>query len=298
MLTHLSRTSLLFAAVLLASGPRCMAETEAQASATETTPTATVEVEAVETKAPVAEAPAEVAIPDVAEDAIVGLFEAREAGQIEVKFIAKNDHEGRILITNKLPHGVKVQLPNAFVADPVVAQFGGGGGGMGGGSSFGGGGGGGSQSMGGGGGGMGGGMGGGGMGGGGGVFSVPAERVTKINVPLLCLDHGKKDPSSSKPYELRPVDPSSDRPEVIELLKAFGNGQLQHNAAQAAAWHLNNDMTWQELGTKLTGTARSISRSPYFSRFELQAAYSYAAEANRLASEVEVTSPGENYESK
>ncbi len=229
----------------------------------------------------------EVAAPAAADsNAVVDLFAGQDDGTLEVKFIAKNDHEGRILITNKLPHGVKVQIPAAFVGDPVVAQFGGGGGGFGGGGGgggFGGGGGGGQQSVGGGGGGLGGGGGGfgGGGGGGGGVFSIPPERVTRIDVPLLCLDHGKADPSSSKPYTLRPVDPSTDRPEVIELLKAFGNGGLHHNAAQAAVWHLNNDLSWQQLASKLTGTRRNISRSPYFSRFELQAAYNYAHEAVR-----------------
>lgn len=224
------------------------------------------------------------------------LFEARDAGDIEVKFIAKNDHQGRILITNnKLPEGVKIRIPDAFVGDPVLAQnFGGGGGGnFGGGGGLGGGGG--NQSVGGGGGGFGGGGGGGNFGGGG-AFSIPPDRVTKIDVPLLCLDHGKKDPSSSNTYELRPVSPETDRPEVVELLKAFGNGDLQHNAAQAAVWHLNNDLTWEQLASKLTGTRRNISRSPYFSRFELEAAYAYANEAVRRGKlaqeEAKTESPG------
>ncbi|WP_425400488.1 hypothetical protein [Aeoliella sp.] len=224
------------------------------------------------------------------------LFEARDAGDIEVKFIAKNDHQGRILITNnKLPEGVKIRIPDAFVGDPVLAQnFGGGGGGnFGGGGGLGGGGG--NQSVGGGGGGFGGGGGGGNFGGGG-AFSIPPDRVTKIDVPLLCLDHGKKDPSSSNTYELRPVSPETDRPEVVELLKAFGNGDLQHNAAQAAVWHLNNDLTWEQLAAKLTGTRRNISRSPYFSRFELEAAYAYANEAVRRGKlsqeEAKTESPG------
>jgi hypothetical protein len=214
---------------------------------------------------------------------VMDLFAAEEAGQIEVKFIAKNSHKGRILVTNKLPNGVKVRLPEAFIGVPVVAQFGGGGmggGGMGGGG-MGAGGGGGQQAMGG-----GGGMGGGGMGGGGGMFSIPPDRVTKIDVPLLCLDHGKADPTSSNPYKLRPVDPSTDRPEVIELLKAFGNGDLQHNAAQAAVWHLNSDVSWEELATKLTGTTRNLNRSPYFNRFELQSALAYASEAARRGAEL------------
>jgi hypothetical protein len=74
-----------------------------------------------------------------------------------------------------------------------------------------------------------------------------------------------------------------DRPAVVELLKAFGRGELHHGATQAAAWHLNSDLSWNELAAKLQGTRRSIRRPPYFSREEIQAAMSYANGAARLA---------------
>lgn len=80
-----------------------------------------------------------------------------------------------------------------------------------------------------------------------------------------------------------PAEQHLDRPEVIELLKAFGRGELQHGAAQAAAWHLNSDLSWNELAAKLQGTRRSLSRPPYFSREEIQAGMAYASEAHRLA---------------
>jgi hypothetical protein len=70
---------------------------------------------------------------------------------------------------------------------------------------------------------------------------------------------------------------------MIELLKAFGSGELDHQSVQAAAWHLNNDMSWQELSAKLQGTRRSPSRPPYFTRQQIQAGVAYANEATRLA---------------
>ena len=245
--------------------------------------------------------PTPVAQPVVASE--VEFFEAMNSGDLKVKFIAKNDHEARLILTNQTSKPLKVKLPEAFVGVPVLAQFGGGGGGRGGGG-FGGGGGGGGFGGGGGGGnqGVGGGFGGGGGrggGGGGGVFSIPAEKVAKINVPVLCLEHGKSDPSSSNNYEIRPVESFVNRPAVVELLKAFGRGELQHNAAQAATWNLNNDMSWQELGAKLTGTRRQFNRSPYFNRFELQAAVAYSKEAMRRgakAEKEEANSPGYDVE--
>ena len=219
-------------------------------------------------------------------------FDAIDKGLIDVKFIARNDHAARLIIANKLKEGVNLRLPEAFAGVPevVLAQMGGGGfggGGMGGGGTGIGGGGG--QSVGGGmgGGGMGGGgMGGGGMGGGG-MFSIPPEKVGKFNVPVVCLDHGKPDPSSSKSYKIVPVDWYVQEPAVVELLKAFGRGELQHDAAQAATWHLNNGLSWQQLAAKQQGTARSIVRPPYFAPRALQAAASYASEAQRLAQAAE-----------
>ncbi|HJQ81441.1 MAG TPA: hypothetical protein VJ828_15880 [Lacipirellulaceae bacterium] len=223
-------------------------------------------------------------------DNAVEFFQAMEEGQVDVKFIAKSDRAARILIKNKTQHPINLQLPEAFAGVPVLAQIGGGGrggGGFGGGGrgggGFGGGGSGGGQSVGGGLGGGGGGLGGGGLGGGGGIFSIPPEETAKINVPVVCLDHGLKNPSSANKYTIVPAEQHLDRPEVIELLKAFGRGELQHGAAQAAAWHLNSDLSWSELAAKLQGTRRSLSRPPYFSREEIQAGMAYASEAHRLA---------------
>jgi hypothetical protein len=207
----------------------------------------------------------------------VGLFQAVEQGDAEATFIAKSDEEARLLITNKTPKPLNLQLPAAFAGVPALAQFGGGGGRGGGGR--GGGGGGGQQSTGGGFGGGGGGQ----AGGGGGFFSIPPEQTAKIDVALLCLDHGLRDPNSSTPYKIVPAHQHIDRPAVIELLQAFGSGKLDHAAAQAAVWHLNNDLTWDELAAKLQGTRRSLSRPPYFTREQIKAGMAYAAEAARLA---------------
>jgi hypothetical protein len=206
----------------------------------------------------------------------VELFQGMQDGVVEAKIIVRNDHAARVFLTNKTLRPLSIQLPEAFAAVPALAQFGGGGGGGQGGGGFGGGGGGGAQSA-------GGGFGGGGQGGGGGVFSVPPEETEKIDVAVLCLDHGLRDPSSSKPYRLVKADEHLDRPAVIELLKAFGSGQLQHGAAQAAVWHLNGDLSWNELAAKRQGTRRNFNRPPYFSADEIRAGVDYAQQATLLA---------------
>jgi hypothetical protein len=212
----------------------------------------------------------------------IDLFQAVDEGQVELTFIAKSDHAGRVIIANKTREPLNLRLPEAFAGVPVLAQQFGGGRGGGGGNRGGGGlgGGGGQQTTGGRFGGGGGGVGG---GGGGGFFSVPPEQTKKIDVPLLCLDHGLRDPSSSKPYKMVAATDQLDTPAVVELLKAFGRGELKHDAAQAAAWHLNSGVSWDELTAKLGGTPRSFSRKPYFTAEAIRAGMAYANEAQRLA---------------
>jgi hypothetical protein len=212
----------------------------------------------------------------------VDFFNAMTTGKIKAKFIAMNDHEARLIITNNTKQPLSLKLPEAFAGVPVAAQFGAAGGARGGGggrTTTGGGGG--QQSVGGG---LGGGGGGGiGGGGGGGFFSVPPEKTAKIDFGVLCLNHGLRDPSSATPYKIVPADTVVEQPAVTELLKAFGRGELKHAAAQAAAWNLNSNQSWEQLAAKLQGTRRSFSRPPYFSRDDIRAGMAYANAAKHFA---------------
>ncbi len=219
-----------------------------------------------------ADEPAEPAAP--AEEAkAIDLFQAIDDGLVDVKFVARSDSKGRLVMTNKTSEPIDVLIPEAFAGVPVLPQFGGGGGGGG----LGGGGGGGSQSVGGG----GGGRGGGGRGGGG-RFNIQPEKVSRVDVPLICLDHGLKDPSSSKPYEIRPIEDVVDSPAVIEIVKAFANGELPRGASQAAVWHLHSDVSWIDLANKLTGTKRQFVRNPYFSGAEIRVAMAIVHQAEAM----------------
>ncbi|NND95949.1 MAG: hypothetical protein HKN47_01315, partial [Pirellulaceae bacterium] len=96
----------------------------------------------------------------------------------------------------------------------------------------------------------GGGMGGGGMGGGGGFMRVPPERMKKVSVTTVCLEHGKPDPNPKMAYKMVPLEQFTDNPQVRVLCEALGYGQVTQNTAQAAAWHLMDDMSWQQLAKK------------------------------------------------
>ena len=150
-------------------------------------------------------------------------------------------------------------------------------------------GGGGGQGMGGGmgGGGMGGmgGMGGGGMGGMGGMMRVAPERMQKIKVTTVCLEHGKPDPNPKMAYKIIPLDQFTKDPNVTVLCEALGNGLVTQNTAQAAAWHLMDKMSWSELAAKNRVESKYLGNIRWFSPFELKTAAAVVSECKRISKE-------------
>ena len=221
----------------------------------------------------------------------VEFFAAMEAGQIEAKLIPKNALGGNVLIENKTDKPLNVQIPEALVGVPMNFQFGQQGGGQGG--QQGGQQGGGQQQQGGGvGGGQQGGGGGGQQGGGaGGFFSVPAERVVSLQFNSVCLEHGKPEPTSSSRYKLVPVAQVSQDPVLYELLTVVGTGKVDSQAAQAAAWHLTDDMSFQQLASKAVTHLGGQPPTPYFSTAQLQGAQQLLGLSTRKAEERKVKQP-------
>ena len=238
----------------------------------------------------------------------VEMFAAMKSGDIDVKLIPKDSTTGTVLITNKTKKPLAIKLPDAFAGVPVAAQFGGGGGGFGGGGMGGGGlgggglgGGGGSQGLGGGGGGFGGGGGGfgggggglGGGGGGGGFFNVAAEKVGKIKVTSVCLEHGKVDPNPRIAYRLVPIESVTKDQKLIEVVKMLARGEIDQHSAQASAWHLANGMSWEELAAKIGRKHLNGATEPYFTAAQLQQAMKITRAAQERAEKIKVASPGE-----
>ena len=224
----------------------------------------------------------------------VELFAAMEAKQVDVKLIPKNAEQATVVIHNRTDKPLSIQLPEAFAGLPVLAQNQNAGGanpnrnvGGGGNNNA-------NQGMGGG---MGMGMGMGGMGMGG-FFNVGPDRVGKIKVQTVCLEHGKEDPNPRVPYELRPITSFTQKAELIEMCKMLGRGEIDQVSAQAAAWHLSDGLTWDQLAQKVKIRHLNGQTEMYFSPSQLQ----QAMQAVRTATErtrdetpetVPTTSPGE-----
>jgi hypothetical protein len=210
--------------------------------------------------------------------ATVDLFDGMKDGDLDVKFFPRNSREAQILIKNNTDQPLTVKLPDAFAGVPVLAQA------LGAGAN-------GNtrntntnnnnnknQGLGGGGGGFG------GVGGqGGGAFNVPPEKVIKVKVAVVCLDYGKDEPNAHIPYEIKPIESYKSDPEIRELCILLGTGQVDQRSAQAAAWHLANHLTWDELANMKRFPHLPAYTTPYFSPDEIRTAMLAGDQAAKMA---------------
>jgi hypothetical protein len=200
------------------------------------------------------------------------LFAAIDAEDVKVTVIPRDDTRLTMQVENKSDRPLTIQLPEAFAAVPVLAQFApfplnGGNqannrnrGGQ-------------AQQLG-----VGNNQQGQGQGQGPfqrGFFNVPAGKVVKLRLPCVCLEYGKPTPSSRMSYEVRPIESIVDGPEVAATLAAMSRGEISRRVAQAAAWHYANDKSWQELASLRIRHIGGIS-DPRFSVEEVARARKFA----------------------
>ncbi len=209
--------------------------------------------------------------------ASVDVFDAMHDGDLGVQFIPRSSREATLILTNNTDEPLNVRLPDAFAAVPVLAQgafmqpagrqpattssstsgknpnqpLGGGTspntrqngfgpqngrqGAQQNGAQFG--------NL------------------PGAAFDIPPERVVKIKLPVVCLEYGRQEPTAHVPYTIEPITSYIKSPEVQELCRQLGTGKVDQHAAQAAAWHLANHMSWEQL-TDL----KSLAHNKGFSR--------------------------------
>ena len=211
----------------------------------------------------------------------VDLFDAIKQGQLEVQVIPREARGCRLMMTNKTDKPLSVRLPAAFAATPVLAQFNNnnwnanngnnannapqplgvttngqrnnvrpgpmnirqqGNGNRG---PF------------------------------GPLFNIPPEKMIKAKFPALCLEHGLSTPRAAMPYEIKPLEDVTTTQGVSEVLAALGDGEVQQDVAQLAAWHLNNGIGWQQLAAE----KETFTQQPRYSASHLKAAKKLADQA-------------------
>ncbi len=159
----------------------------------------------------------------------VEMFSAMESGEIAVVIKTKSASDSNLLVTNNSNRPLSIEMPATFSAVPVLRQgFAGAGGGQ-----------------------MGG-MGGGGMGGmgGGGMFNIPPGKTGRLQLKTICLEEGKPDPSLGNEYVIQPLEKLTSDPKIAEMCRMLANDEISQPVAQAAAWHITDKLSWQELLVK------------------------------------------------
>ncbi|MBN2293064.1 MAG: hypothetical protein JXM70_11600 [Pirellulales bacterium] len=235
-----------------------------------------------------------------ADDKTVDFFPAIEKGQIRVRLIPRNARQARLMIDNQTEQPLNVRFPAAFAAVPVLAQwknwqqggpgivgpnnqlgqgnnqpgqmqqiggpFQGPGNPVGnngplmnignpnaqplrpGGPMF------------------------------GPVFNIAPENIGHMKLDTVCLDHGKPNPRPKAKYEIRPVEQVCQKSAVVELLRMMSDPKVDRQAAQAAAWHLNNGKTWKQLADMKKNKLLPVD--PFFTKQELAEAQLLVDDAN------------------
>ena len=121
------------------------------------------------------------------------------------------------------------------------------------------------------------------QGGGGGAFSIPAEKTRVLRVVTVCLEHGKPEPSSRYPYKLTALESFSNDPKLAVVMESLSRGELSQKVAQAAAWHIANGLSWQQLAAKMIDHAGGDPDEAYFTPEQLLVAHRVVASATQAA---------------
>ena len=234
------------------------------------------------------------------QDETVELFSGIEEGKLEVKLIPRDSTQCRVLIANKTDKPLNVSLPGAFAGVPVVAQMQfqpgnfqpgmanrnnannapqqlgignrfGNDPGMGNqlfnmrgpGNNL--------------------------MPGGGPMqrnfapFNVAPENVAQLRLTSVCLEYGKPNPRPKMAYAIQPLQSVTEKAGVEALCRMLGRGQVSQHAAQAAAWHLANGMSWDRLARLRRKFAMGRITEPFFTSRELAVGKEAAEAAVELA---------------
>lgn len=79
-----------------------------------------------------------------------------------------------------------------------------------------------------------------------GFFSIPPQATVGLKLASVCLEYGRREPSATMTYSLRPVESFSSDPALEKLLASY-SPRVSRDAMQAAAWHLASDLDWAKL---------------------------------------------------
>ena len=99
------------------------------------------------------------------------------------------------------------------------------------------------------------------------------------------------------PFEMRPIESFTQNQQTIEVVKMLARGEVPRNTAQAAVWHLQDGLSWQELARKDRVRLSNGYTEKSFAPHEIALAARVVAEASRRARSSQDTEDPEKYDS-
>ena len=78
-------------------------------------------------------------------------------------------------------------------------------------------------------------------------FSIPPERIARVEYVSVCLEYGAVDPRPGNVYRLVRVEEFSADPRLSLLLEELAWQGACTPGLQAAAWHVANGLSWEQL---------------------------------------------------
>ncbi|MEQ1903754.1 MAG: hypothetical protein ABL888_06195, partial [Pirellulaceae bacterium] len=118
-------------------------------------------------------------------------------------------------------------------------------------------------------------------------FNIPPGRDGMVSVKTVCLEHGKTDPTPKSNYTIRPIDELNTDPRLKKLIEMLATDQVNHGVAQAAAWNIANEVSWDALARKNRVELLGGYTEKFFTLEQVAAA---KVLATRVMNEVEASS--------
>lgn len=169
----------------------------------------------------------------------LGLFDARDQGQLAIRFVPASERKGTLTLSNRTRTPLAIRVPDTLGAVPVLAQF----------QQP-------AQIL---------GL---GLPGAGGdrafraaawvkdrperVIQLPPRGEVRFALVGVCLEYGKRTPNSRMRYDVVPVQQVAADSRLAASLQALAEGTYEQQAVQSVAWHLANGMTERSLRGKFS----------------------------------------------
>lgn len=101
------------------------------------------------------------------------------------------------------------------------------------------------------------------------IFSIPSARTVQLPLKTVCLAYGRPDPQPKLQYRLVRLEEITSDTELKETLARYVAGEIDTQTTQAAAWHLQDGLSWKSMAQTRVGQIGGFPGDPLFTDQQL-----------------------------